>query len=762
MYRRALLSVARSQRRFSIYRYRNVLTPSMVSITRLQFARSIHSTFIRYAAVERSRVEETLRMLRDDLQHQQSEHEAAKKTMLAKKDEVKPSLMRRIGRELKHYYHGFRLLALDTRLCAKYLWRMARGHSLMRKERQQLVRTVSDLFRLVPFSIFVIVPFLEFTLPIFLKLFPNMLPSTFQEESKEREKLRRQLKVKIEMAKFLQDTLAEIGFEKKTKTKSNEGQGESKALEFAEFIKKVRSEGGYVSNTELFKFSKLFEDELTLDNLSLSTLRALCRMLDIQPLGTPEILRFQLTMKLRELKADDQEIALEGGVDSLSISELQAACRARGMRSLGMSEQRLKDQLKQWLELSLNDKVPPSLLLLSRTIYLPEDITFTDRLKALLSSLPEGIAEQTRQKLTELEGDKVSYKARLDLIKAIEKGIQEERKSVAKAQKAAEEKAKQKLKEEKEKAKLAEKVVTAADAPTPEPSLAEAEQMLQAATGTVPPLSSKEAVVPEPILATAPPPEVAEKVAETAVDPKDLRKIEDVIHGSAVSEVKHDITELKEKVIEHKEDLIEVDALQTDLKEPEGAKRIRERVGLMLNKVDSLVQKLEAERKSIDETVADPAAKDAIASKRVALMRVDDVIKSLRSLARILDEQKQIQIEKVVRALDEDTDGIIDAHIVLRAIELLNQHKDLKISPEQISGIVEVLKKEEELEALDAFLQGVTPYPPPPPEPPAMPPEEKTPTTAPIPPPEVLIDPKLPPIPPTQSKSQSSFKETSV
>lgn len=47
------------------------------------------------------------------------------------------------------------------------------------------MRTVSDLFRLVPFSIFIIVPFMEFTLPIFLKLFPNMLPSTFQEESKE-------------------------------------------------------------------------------------------------------------------------------------------------------------------------------------------------------------------------------------------------------------------------------------------------------------------------------------------------------------------------------------------------------------------------------------------------------------------------------------------------------------------------------------------------------------------------------------------------
>lgn len=32
----------------------------------------------------------------------------------------------------------------------------------------------------VPFAVFVIVPFMEFSLPFFLKLFPNMLPSTFQ------------------------------------------------------------------------------------------------------------------------------------------------------------------------------------------------------------------------------------------------------------------------------------------------------------------------------------------------------------------------------------------------------------------------------------------------------------------------------------------------------------------------------------------------------------------------------------------------------
>ena len=59
--------------------------------------------------------------------------------------------------ELKHYYHGFRLLVLETRLSLQYVWRVIRGQTLTRRERQQLVRTVSDLFRIVPFSVFIIV-----------------------------------------------------------------------------------------------------------------------------------------------------------------------------------------------------------------------------------------------------------------------------------------------------------------------------------------------------------------------------------------------------------------------------------------------------------------------------------------------------------------------------------------------------------------------------------------------------------------------------
>lgn len=77
------------------------------------------------------------------------------------------------------------------------------------------------------------------------------------------------------------------------------------------------------------------------------------------------------------------------GIDSMAVWELQDACRARGMRSLGMPEQRLKFQLSEWLDLHLNQKIPSSLLLLSRTLYLPENLTAQDQLKATISVLPE-------------------------------------------------------------------------------------------------------------------------------------------------------------------------------------------------------------------------------------------------------------------------------------------------------------------------------------------------------------------------------------
>jgi len=77
------------------------------------------------------------------------------------------------------------------------------------------------------------------------------------------------------------------------------------------------------------------------------------------------------------------------GLDAMAVWELQDACRARGMRAVGLPEVRLKNQLAQWLDLNLNLKVPASLLLLSRTLYLPENLTFEEQIRASISVLPE-------------------------------------------------------------------------------------------------------------------------------------------------------------------------------------------------------------------------------------------------------------------------------------------------------------------------------------------------------------------------------------
>lgn len=72
----------------------------------------------------------------------------------------------------------------------------------------------------------------------------------------------------------------------------------------------IRKEGTKPKTKDIMKFAKLFEDEITLDNLTRSQLRACCILLNITPIGSDALLRFILQMKLRALRADDKVIVL--------------------------------------------------------------------------------------------------------------------------------------------------------------------------------------------------------------------------------------------------------------------------------------------------------------------------------------------------------------------------------------------------------------------------------------------------------------------
>jgi LETM1 and EF-hand domain-containing protein 1 len=103
-----------------------------------------------------------------------------------------------------HAQVGTKLLWMDIKISSRLALKAARGHALSRRERQQLTRTTADLFRLVPMIVILVIPLLEFSLPFLLRIFPNMLPSTYEDKLKKEEELKRRLSVKLELARFLQ------------------------------------------------------------------------------------------------------------------------------------------------------------------------------------------------------------------------------------------------------------------------------------------------------------------------------------------------------------------------------------------------------------------------------------------------------------------------------------------------------------------------------------------------------------------------------
>ncbi|KAK9673526.1 hypothetical protein RND81_12G173100 [Saponaria officinalis] len=329
----------------------------------------------------------------------------------------------------QHYWLGTKLLWADVRICSRLLVKLANGKSLSRRERQQLTRTTADIFRLVPVAVFIIVPFMEFLLPVFLKLFPNMLPSTFQDKMKEQEQLKRRLNARIEYAKFLQETVKEMAKEVQN---SRSGEIKQTAEDLDEFMNKVRR-GEDVSNDQILNFAKLFNDELTLDNISRPRLVNMCKYMGITPFGTDAYLRFMLRNKLRKIKDDDRMIQAEG-IESLSEEELRQACRDRGLLGL-LSVEEMRQQLRDWLDLSLSHSVPSSLLILSRAFNVSGKIQPEEAVEFAISSLPDEVVDTVGATSLPSEDTVSDRRRKLEFLEMQEELIKEEEKRKAEEEK---------------------------------------------------------------------------------------------------------------------------------------------------------------------------------------------------------------------------------------------------------------------------------------------------------------------------------------
>ncbi|KAH9746975.1 Leucine zipper-EF-hand-containing transmembrane protein 1 [Citrus sinensis] len=533
---------------------------------------------------------------------------------------------------MQHYWLGTKLLWADIRISSRLLLKLVNGKGLSRRERQQLTRTTADIFRLVPVAVFIIVPFMEFLLPVFLKLFPNMLPSTFQDKMREEEALKRRLIARIEYAKFLQDTVKEMAKEVQN---SRGGDIKKTAEDLDEFMNKVRTGAG-VSNDEILAFAKLFNDELTLDNISRPRLVNMCKYMGISPFGTDAYLRYMLRRRLQEIKNDDKMIQAEG-VESLSEAELRQACRDRGLLGL-LSVEEMRQQLRDWLDLSLNHSVPSSLLILSRAFSVSGKVRPEEAVQATLSSLPDEVVDTVGVTALPSEDSISERRRKLEFLEMQEELIKEEEEE-----------------EEEEQAKMKEAVRSRKDVALEEmtdPTAKEAQEQAKAKTL-----------------------EKHEQLCELS------RALAVLASASSVSREREEFLRLVNKEIELYNSMVEKDGKVGEEEAKKAYRAAREETdqdagedvdekvsSALINRVDAMLQKLEKEIDDVDAKIGDRwRLLDRDYDGKVT---AEEVASAAMYLKDTLDKEG---IQELIANLSKDREGKI---LVEDIVKLASQTED--------------------------------------------------------------------------------------
>mmetsp|Transcript_4731 Transcript_4731/g.6704 ORF Transcript_4731/g.6704 Transcript_4731/m.6704 type:complete len:700 (-) Transcript_4731:1573-3672(-) len=589
---------------------------------------------------------------------------------------------------LHQYWIGTKLLWLEVQTSTGIARRLLTGRTLTRRERKQLTRTTADLFRVVPFAVFVIVPFLEFLLPVALYFFPSMLPSTFQDSTKKEEKERATLRARIALTGFLGDALAEI--EEKgaipPHSEQNSEQNKASAAELSEFIAKARK--GEIDTQDVTKFARAFRDELTLDNLKRAQLAVLCRYMGLRPFGPDDLLRFQLRTAIRALRDDDQRIVYEG-LDSLTRQEMQEACAERGMRAVGLTKQQYRAQLEQWLELAANRQVPIALLIMSRAFTLNQNFesstdtthvgTSDNTDRALAESISSLDADIVNQAVIEAGSERETpemRQRRLEMLIHQNKLIAEER--AAAEQRLAEEEALRKAAEEEAAAAAAPESSFYEDSQT---SLSEQDKELSVTSSstTVETDTNK-----EPVDEAPPKNDFLHEPLDTLKRKLEVAEfLEMMSHLSALEREKHQLEAIKAKLREgDKEPETAVVEATGDSEHPlKGVVKHDGKLQALKRKLTRMTSSLESEIEKVDSSLGDKL--HIIDQDNDGVIDADELRDAVTRIVRgktkdhIYDDAElEAFVETIMREIDTNEDDVISVEEVERWHDKLVARRD--------------------------------------------------------------------------------------
>lgn len=352
--------------------------------------------------------------------------------------------------------------------------------------------------------------------------------------------------------------------------------------------------------------------------------------MSINAFGTDGFLRHQIERRLNYLEKDDQLIYAEG-VDSLSIPELHQICQSRGIRVSGMSPARLRSELSQWLDLHLEKKIPPSLLILSRAFQISDRIVEGDQalqesaeaLQATLSSLPDQMVNEAQLKVSEAEGV-ATYKQKLQVLQEQEELIADELEQEAKQAASNREK----------------------------------EQIELQAAQEVPIKSQADLELSHPDTSTSPG-EIS-KSADLSID--ELKTLgvalKTLTHDSAVEDVRLKLADLKEDRKEFKEDIEELSELvETTQPSLKSATKLGARVDMMIASLEKQLTKYD---KEVGSTL------NIVRPDKQGQISIQDLESALKLIRNHPNDER---IKAIVAKLDADADGLVALPELISLVE---------------------------------------------------------------------------------------------
>ena len=456
---------------------------------------------------------------------------------------------------------------------------------------------------------------------------------------------------------------------------------EQSAASMLEFLDRARK-GEMMPPDVIIQYAKYFQDDLTLDNMPRMQLVNMCRYMQLQPYGADSFLRFQLRHRIRQLKEDDQRIIWEG-IDSLTKMELREACQERGMRSTGLSKEAYKKSLQQWLDLSVHNGVPISLLIMSRTFFLQEEIARPDagdEAAKSVASLADAISGLDKEVLNEVilevatKEEKKSNpdirKIKLEVVTQQNERIREEREAAEKKKKSSE---KAEVSPIQPPVAVVQLELSSEQAEKLEQVVGAQRSGVQTDVLTTPEIS----VVPGQVKAVVvePKPTVDEE-KERELSPAEMDAISQLLSADPVSKEREDLARIKsamadkvevEEPVKESEPVFQNDIVATDKDEKismlNSIARDDEQVAATIEKIETSAA-LEAEKSTVfSQGTALPQSSEGAVAERV---EDDPIVARLKKRLETMVDNIEMQLSHVevkigdkLHILDKDADGVL-------------------------------------------------------------------------------------------------------